>query len=77
MSKTFTDPDLQTWEAYASAGESGLASGPRIVFQCVSAPTRRPRFAAGQGDEADAEAAVLAMSDEELRALLASSRELP
>jgi len=77
MSRTFTDQDLQTWEAYASAGETGLASGPRVVFQCVSDPQRRPRFAAGQGDEADAEAAVHSMSVDDLRALLAKSEELP
>jgi hypothetical protein len=77
MSRTFTDQDLQTWEAYASAGETGLASGPRVVFHCVSDLTRRPRFAAGPGDEADAEAAVHSMSVDDLRALLAKSAELP
>jgi hypothetical protein len=77
MSRTFTDESLQTWEAYASAGETGLASGPRVVFHCISDPHRRARFAPGQGDEADAEAAVHGMSVDDLRALLTRSEELP
>ena len=77
MSRTFTDENLLTWEAFASAGESGLSSGPRVVFHCISDPHRRSRFAAGQGDEADAEAAVHGMAVDDLRAMLAKSQELP
>jgi hypothetical protein len=77
MSRTFTDTDLQTWEAFASAGETGLASGPRVVFHCISDPHRRPRFTALTGDEADAEATVHTMSVEAIRDLLSRSSELP
>jgi hypothetical protein len=76
MSRTFTDENLLTWEAFASAGRSGLSDHVRVVFHCVSDPLRRGRWAPGQGDEADAEAAVHGMSDDELRGLLRKSEEL-
>jgi hypothetical protein len=76
MSRTFTDEDLLSWEAFASAGRSGLADHVRVVFHCISDPHQRARWVPGQGDEADAEAAVHSMSDDELRALLRESAEL-
>jgi hypothetical protein len=76
MSRTFTDENLLTWEAFASAGQSGLADHVRVVFHCVSDPHRRGRWVAGKGDEADAEAAVHNSSDDDLRTMLKASREL-
>lgn len=76
MSRTFTDENLLTWEAFASAGHSGLADHVRVVFHCISDPHRRGRFVPNPGDEADAEAAVHTASDDQLRTMLRSSREL-
>lgn len=76
MSHTFTDDDLLTWEAFASSGNFGLAIHPRIVFNCLTDPSRPARYVAAAGDEADAEGKVLDLSDDELRDLFRTSREL-
>lgn len=76
MSVTITDDDLQTWEAFASGGKYGLSVRPKIIFHCVSDPTRRPRYVQLGGDEADAEALVHDGPPERLRALLARATEL-
>lgn len=76
MSVTFTDDDLQSWEAYASAGDFGLAIRPKIVFHCVSDPTRRARYVEVPGDEADAEGMVHEGGVERLRAMLKEATEL-
>jgi hypothetical protein len=77
MSVTFTDDDLQSWEAYATGGDYGLANNPKVVFNCVSDPTRRPRYLEFTGDEADAEGLVSETSIPQLRAMLKESAELP
>ncbi len=76
MSRTFTDENLLTWEAYASGGKFGLAIHPSIVFHCISDPQRRARYVTRPGDEADAEETVADLPDEELRALLRQSKEV-
>lgn len=76
MSRTFTDENLLTWEAYASGGKYGLAVNPSIVFHCLSEPERRARFVTRPGDEADAEETVAEMPDEKLRGLLRQSEEI-
>jgi hypothetical protein len=76
MSRTFTDDDLLTWEAYASGGRFGLAIRPNVIFNCLTDTHRRPRFVPLKGDEADAESTVHAMSDDQLRAMLRESEEL-
>lgn len=76
MSITFTDDDLQSWEAFASGGDYGLSIHPKVVFNCVSDPARRPRFVEVPGDEADAESLVHAGNLDELKAMLKRSREL-
>lgn len=76
MSVTFTDDDLQSWEAYASAGDFGLAIHPKIVFNCVSDPGRRARYVEVPGDEADAEGLVHEGGIDRLRAMLRTSAEL-
>ncbi len=76
MSRTFTDEDLLTWEAFATGGDLGLAIQPRIVFHCLSDPSRRPRFVQRRGDEADAEGLVHEIGEDRLRALLGESQEL-
>ena len=77
MSVTFTDEDLVTWEAYASGGRFGLATSPKVVFNCLSDPTRRPRYVElSGGDEAKAEELVHEYPEATLRQMLRESREL-
>lgn len=76
MSRVFTDENLLTWEVYASGGRFGLPDHPKVIFQCLSEPNRRARFVVHDGDEADAEEAVHESSEEQLRALLSTSKEL-
>jgi hypothetical protein len=75
MSRVFLDDNLLSWEAYASGGEFGLAERPKIIFHCLSHPGR-PRFVVHDGDNADAEQAVHALDEQELRELLERSEEL-
>ena len=53
MSHTFTDENLLTWEAFASSGNFGLATRPRVVSNCLSDPNTPPRYVERSGDEAD------------------------
>jgi hypothetical protein len=76
MSITFTDDDLHSWEAFASGGDFGLAIHPRVVFNCLSDPHRRPRFVEVPGDEADAENLVHEGGIDQLRAMLKDSQEI-
>jgi len=76
MSRVFVDDNLLTWEAYASGGKFGLAEGARIVFHCLSNPSVRARFVVHEGDQASAEEAVHEVPEEQLKTLLADSREL-
>jgi hypothetical protein len=76
MSVTFTDDDLQSWEAYATGGDYGLANNPKVVFNCVSDPLRRPRYLEFTGDEADAEALISETNVRQLKEMLKESAEL-
>ena len=76
MSHTFTDENLLTWEAYASSGNFGLATRPRIVFNCVSDPSTPPRYLERPGDEADAEEQVAELDEKQLRQMLKDSHPL-
>jgi hypothetical protein len=76
MSRTFTDADLQTWEAFASGGRFGLSIRPRVIFHCVSDTTRAPRVVEIQGDEADAEEMIHDTEEARLLQLLGESKEL-
>lgn len=76
MSRLITDPELMTWEAFASGGPFGYPIRPKIVFLCLSDPDRRGRYVVHEGDNADAERAVHTLSDQELTRLLEQSKEL-
>lgn len=76
MSQTFTDENLQTWEAFASGGRFGLSVRPKVIFHCVSDQSRPPRFIEVQGDEADAEGLIHDSQVDRLRQMLAQSKEL-
>jgi hypothetical protein len=76
MSRTFTDANLQTWEAFASGGRFGLSIRPRVIFHCVSDQSRPPRVVEVQGDEADAEEMIHETQEDVLRQLLNEARDL-
>ncbi|CAA9327255.1 MAG: hypothetical protein AVDCRST_MAG89-1953 [uncultured Gemmatimonadetes bacterium] len=76
MSQTFTDENLLTWEAFASGGRFGLSIRPKVIFHCVSDRSMRARFVELQGDEADAEDMIHDSSVDQLRQMLAQSKEL-
>jgi hypothetical protein len=76
MSHTFTDENLLTWEAFPSGGDYGLAVRPKIVFNCLSDPTVRPRYVERDGHEADAEEEVIEYDEHQLRDLLRESKPL-
>ncbi|CAN5812626.1 hypothetical protein BH23GEM6_BH23GEM6_17790 [soil metagenome] len=76
MSRIFTDSDLLTWEAYASAGKWGLPNQPKIVFNCVSDPSTAARYMTFDGHNGEAEDAVHQAGGDRLREMLASSKPL-
>jgi hypothetical protein len=76
MSRVFTDPDLVTWEAYASSGQWGLPEQPKIVFNCLSDPDRRARFVIHDGHSGGAQESLSNASDDQLRKLLRESQAL-
>lgn len=76
MSRIFTDSNFLTWETYASGGKFGLPDEPSVIFHCLSDPESRARFTVVEGDEASAEQAVHAMSDDQLRSMLSQTRPL-
>lgn len=76
MSRVFTDDDLLTWEAYASGGDFGMPTDPKIIFNCLSKPGSRARYVVHSGDQARAEEVVHEASPDELRTLLRQTREL-
>jgi hypothetical protein len=76
MSHTFTDENLLTWEAFASSGNFGLATRPRIVFNCLSEPDIPPRYLERSGNAADAEEQVIELDEQQLRRMLREARPL-
>lgn len=77
MSRTFTDDDLLTWEAYPSGSRRGASERPAIIFHCVTDLATRARYVDTDGDAADAERLVNTVAAEELRAMLARALRLP
>ncbi len=76
MSRTFTDSNLLTWEAYSSGGKFGLPDRPKIVFHCLSDPHRPARYTRTEGQTIEAEATVMQASEDELREMLELSEPL-
>lgn len=76
MSRTIQDANLEIWEAYASAGESGFPEHSAIVFHSLSDQTRRARRLPREGDKAAVENEISTLSDADLTALLAEAPEL-
>lgn len=72
MSRTLTDNNMLTWEAYASGGPERS----HIIFNCLSNRMLRPRFVVTDGDEADAQRVVFEASTEQLQEMLRRSSEV-
>lgn len=74
MRRTFMDEQLDEWEAYVSGGQPGGSQAARIVFVCLSTPSRTPRFVVhASGDPAQAEHDLYHMGEETLTGLFGSS----
>ena len=76
MTRTLLDEDLREWEVFASTGRFGFPAPARVVFRCVTDPGERARALAIDGDKSDAEALVVARSDEELKQMMTRARSL-
>lgn len=76
MSRTFTDDDLLTWEAYSS-GSRRAADKPAIIFRCLSDRAARARYVETDGDGAYSQRLVNTVAVAELRAMLARAQPLP
>lgn len=74
MARTIIDDNFLNWEVYVSGGQPETPEAARIFFLCLDSPMSRARFVEHESrDVSVAERAVIEMSDEELRALLARS----
>ena len=72
MSRKITDENFLEWEVYVSGGQPDSTEAARIFFYCLDAPMNPARFVShDSGNVAEAEAAVMEMSDEQLGELLA------
>lgn len=78
MRRTFMDEQFDEWEAYVSGGQPGGTKAARLLFVCISTPTRRPRAVVhSSGDPAEAEHELYHMDEAALVELFQSSEELP
>ena len=75
--RTITDSNFMQWTAFVSTGKQGYSNDPHFVFQCMSQPTVRPRWTPADGDESDAQAALVKMSASELQGTFERSVDLP
>lgn len=76
MARQFIDKNLVLWQVYPSTGRFGLPEGGRLIFLCISDRERAPRSVPFDGDMLAAEAAMMELTDEELRDLLERAREM-
>ncbi len=74
MAREFMDDDMMRWEAYVSGGQPGGEKAARIFFLSLDSPLARARFVRHESrNVAEAERELRAMSDDDLRGLLATS----
>lgn len=72
------DDQFDQWEAYVSGGQPGAAGAARVMFVCISAPSRRPRFVQHpSGDPAEAEHELYHMDEAALLELFQRSQPIP
>ena len=76
MARIILDDDLKSWEAFASTGPYGYASGSRVVFHCTTDRGERPRAYSIEGDKSDAETLLATAPDAKLRELLGGAKPL-
>lgn len=76
MTRTFHDDELLLWEAYPAAPPFGARRGARIMFQCLTDPSRRARTLEHDGNRAEAARVLAGASEEELLELLRRSEPL-
>lgn len=76
MARQFIDKNLVLWQVHSSTGRFGLPDGGRLIFFCVSDRERPPRSVSFDGDMLAAEAAMMELTDEELRELLDRAEEM-
>ena len=78
MRRTFMDDQFDEWEAYTSGGQPGGKLAARLMFVCVSTPSREPRQVVhASGDPAEAERELHKMDEAALKELLAGSEPIP
>ncbi len=76
MARTIMDSSLMNWEVYVSGGQPDSPEAARLFFLCLDSPMSRARFVEHESrDVSVAERELLAMTDDELRDLLATSTE--
>lgn len=74
MARKITDANFLEWEVYVSGGQPDSREAARIFFYCLDAPMNPARFVEHESrNVAQAEAALLEMSDEQLRDLLSGA----
>jgi hypothetical protein len=76
MTRTIQDRDLQLWEAYANSGEHGSADRAKIIFQCLTDPSRRARFLPRHAPRSDVEQEIATLPEDELVDLLDGAEDL-
>lgn len=71
MARKIIDENFLEWEVYVSGGQPDSKEAARIFFYCLDAPMNPARYVEHESrNVARAEAALLEMSDDELRSLL-------
>jgi len=74
MARKISDDNFLEWEVYVSGGQPDSKEAARIFFYCLDAPMNPARFVEHDSrNVAQAEAALLQMSDDELRELLSGA----
>lgn len=74
MAREFMDDDMMRWEAYVSGGQPGMDKAARIFFLSLDSPLARARYVQHESrNVAAAQRELRAMSDDDLRELLATS----
>ena len=74
MARTITDGNFLEWEVYVTGGQPDSDEAARIFFYCLDAPMNPARYVEHESrNVATAEAALLSMSEDELRELLSGA----
>lgn len=76
MTRTIQDPELQLWEVYANSGDHGFPERAKVIFQCLTDPSRRARLVVRGGSKSDVETELATSTDQELLALFAEAEDL-